>query len=372
MSETMRNFWVGMFVLASLVVLATLMVWFGEVPDWLQTSEWNLRITGVRQLSGIEVGSEVNLNGVPIGRVKAIDFADPQHPDRGVVVVCGIKEQFYVPTDSVAHLYGATLGFGMGHVLIIPKTDGPAAPLPKTDAVIRGFAKSAISELISKESIDSVERTIAGIGELASAAKPVAENLADLLEQRTIDEVDKPGAAVGGITANVATVIERLDRFIANLDKILGDEQVRDDVKLAVSELRRSAQSVRDTVDVWNSESRKLAENLNAGIDTTEEHLDSSFTLLNQVLENLDDSTRSLVTAMRNIEEGHGTMGLLVRDERLYEAAVLAVQRFSAVMANLEVITGKVRDDGYITVGQAPTGLLRKRFPIGARAAGTE
>ena len=108
---------------------------------------------------------------------------------------------------------------------------------------------------------------------------------------------------------------------------------------------------------------------MNSGIDRTEQNLDRSFVNLNRFLEDLDEAATSLATALRSVAEGHGTAGLLVRDERLYEAAVLAIERFGAVMANLEVITGKIKDDGYIVVGQAPTGLLKKRFPVGTQAS---
>ena len=53
MNERMRNFLVGLFVVASLTVLGVLMVWFGETPSWLPSSEWDLRITGVSDLGDI-------------------------------------------------------------------------------------------------------------------------------------------------------------------------------------------------------------------------------------------------------------------------------------------------------------------------------
>ena len=101
MSEPARNLLVGLFVLASIVTLSVLMVWFGETAAWLGGSEWTLRITGVRDLSGIEEGSPVNLNGVQIGRVAALTFEDPDRPDQGVVVITRIKLQFSVPRNAV-------------------------------------------------------------------------------------------------------------------------------------------------------------------------------------------------------------------------------------------------------------------------------
>ena len=369
MTEKARNFWVGTFVLTSGLVLGSLMVWFGEVPDWIISSEWSLRITGVRELSGVSEGSSVNLNGVEIGRVRTIGFVNAEQPDQGVVITAGIKHQFSVPTDAVAHIYGATLGFGMGHIDIVPSPNVSALPIPRKDAEIQGEMKSKIAELISRETIDAIEKTITRIGDLAAAATPVAKNLGDIFEQRGISQVEAPGAAQRGVIANISTVLERLDRFIANLNVMLGDENLQEDVKSGVGNLKDATEELRQTIALWNTESRRIADQVNSGIDQTVQNLNRSFVNLNRFLENLDEAATSLATALRHIAEGHGTAGLLVRDERLYEAAVLAIERFGAVMANLEVFTEKIKDDGYIIVGKAPTGLLKKRFPVGGQAS---
>ena len=169
--------------------------------------------------------------------------------------------------------------------------------------------------------------------------------------------------------ANISTVLERLDRFIANLNVMLGDENLQEDVKSGVGNLKDATEELRQTIALWNTESRRIADQVNSGIDQTVQNLNRSFVNLNRFLENLDEAATSLATALRHIAEGHGTAGLLVRDERLYEAAVLAIERFGAVMANLEVFTEKIKDDGYIIVGKAPTGLLKKRFPVGGQAS---
>ncbi|MCH7886106.1 MAG: MCE family protein [Planctomycetes bacterium] len=369
MTEKARNFWVGTFVLTSGLVLGSLMVWFGEVPDWIISSEWSLRITGVHELSGVGEGSSVNLNGVEIGRVRTIGFVNAEQPDQGVVITAGIKHEFSVPTGATAHIYGATLGFGMGHIDIVPSPNVSAQPIPRKDAEIPGAMKSKIAELISRETIDAIEKTITRIGDLAAAATPVAKNLGDILEQRGISQVEAPDAAQSGVIANVSTVLERLDRFIANLNVMLGDENLQEDVKSAVGNLKGATEEIRQTIALWNTESRRIADQVNKGIDQTVQNLDRSFVNLNRFLENLDEAATSLATALRQVAEGHGTAGLLVRDERLYEAAVLAIERFGAVMANLEVFTEKIKDDGYIIVGQAPTGFFKKRFPVGGQAS---
>jgi ABC-type transporter Mla subunit MlaD len=354
-----------LFTFASLVELGILMVWFGETPSWIARGEWTLRITGVTELSGVSEGTPVNLSGVQIGRVKALEFVNPERPDLGVVIVARIKQQYTVPQGAIAKVYGTALGFGTGHVDIVVEPGVRAEMIDKDFAEIRGEMHNIIRELLTKELVDSLERTITHFGDLAAAAKPVAENLSRLLEERTVAQVTEPDAAKRGLTPNISTVVERLDALAAHINEVLGDENLQADVRSAVGDLKDAAEELRDTVALWKTESQKVADNLNAGIDNTELNLDESFAKLNQVLENLDDATKSMSRLLYQVAEGQGTAGLLARDERLYEAAVLSLERLSELIGTLQRITTKIEQDGHITIGKdTPVGTFTKDFPL--------
>lgn len=368
MKESTRNLWVGVFVVFSLGALGVLMIWFGEAPSWLRSSEWTLRITDVRDLQGVGEGSVVNLNGVEIGRVKALEFAQPDRPDQGVVILAGIKRKYTVPRGATASVYGAMLGFGGGRIEIVVEPGQDLVPLPEDDAEITGVMRSVVGDLISADLVNSVERSITNFGNFTHEWTPVGSNLSKMLEQRTVDDVDRPGADAQGLSPNLSTVVERFDDLMAHLNVVLGDTNVQGDVKSVVSDLRLTAENFRELVTLWTAETRRLADNLNEGIDGTEGNLNESFRRLNGILENLDDVTGDLTKLSAQLAEGHGTIGLLARDPRLYEAAVLSLERFSEVMLNLQVITGKVKEDGYIVIGQAPSGFWRKEFDVPGQA----
>lgn len=368
MKEGTRNFFVGVFVIASLSTLAILMVWFGEAPSWLGGSEWTLKIKGVRELSGVGEGSPVRLSGVEIGRVQQLDFQDPERPDLGVVIVCGIKNEYSIPNGSTARIYGATLGIGTGHIAIMTDPTVPFELLPQ-GTTISGEMRSMIGELISQETIDELKRAISHIGNLTAEWTPVGTNLAKLLEQRPVEAVEEPGAADRGLTPNLSTVIDRIDQLVANINTVLGDKDVQGDVKAVVQDLKVTSTELRDLVVLWTDETKKLADNLNQGVDRTEANLEDLLLRLTNTADSMDEAANRLATILDHVAKGQGTAGLLVRDERLYEAAVLSLERFSASMGSLQRILGKIEEDGYITVGQAPTGLLRKRYPVPAQAA---
>ena len=365
MNEQVRNMYVGIFVVLSLTALGVLMVWFGETPSWLSSSEWTLRITGVSQLRGIGDGTPVYMNGVQIGRVGWIEFVNPERPDEGVVVVTRIGRPYTVPQGAYAKVYGATFGLGSGQVDIVFEPGAATAPLNKELAMIRGEMRNLIYEFISKDAIDEFQRMVQHFGDLAEAAEPVAKNLSILLEQHPILEVDQPGAAEKGMVANLSTAIERFDRFLAGANEVIGDQEMQSDFKTAIDDLRQASASLKETIAVWKAESEKLAGNLNEGIDRTEKNLDGSFTKLNATLEHLDDAAKSLARVANRMEQGEGTLGLLAKDPRLYEAAVISVERLADLIGSLQRITGKIERDGYITIGQkTAVGIFTKDFPV--------
>lgn len=370
MTESTRNLLVGLFVLSALSVLGLLMMLFGEAPSWLGGSEWTLGITDVQELNGVAEGSPIYLSGVEIGRIQSLEFVNTDRPDQGVVIVAGIKNTYSVPKDAMAKVYGATLGLGAGHIEIVVPPGSTGELVDRKAAQIPGEMRNAIGEIISKEMLSSFEETLVHIGELAAAATPVAENLAKLLEEKPVAEVDKPGEREKGVRGNFATMTERLDDLVSNINTILGDEHVQDDVKTAVSDLRAATEGLKRTAQIWKSESQRLGKGLNEGVDETRGNLDVAFDKMNTVLEELETAGRSLTQLVQRVEAGEGTVGMLIRDDRLYEAAVLTFERLTEFIGTLQRIVGKAEQDGYIKVGKAtPVGILTKDVPIGEFAA---
>lgn len=361
MKETMRNSLIGLFVIGSVLVLGALMVMFGEGPGWLRSSEWELNITGPREIRGISDGSPVYLNGVEIGRVLRLEFKNQEHPGIGVNIIAGIRLEYSVPRGAVAKIYGATLGLGTGQVHIVAPdvADRETVPRDGTGA-ITGEMASVIGEIITEEMVSGVQRAVDNFGNFAREATPVAENLAGIFEQRTIAQVNR-----GDAVANVATVFERIDKFITNLNVVLGDKNVQDDVKGVARDLKVAAEGIKEMIVLWQDESKRISNNLNEGIDTLEGRFVVAIDRLIVVAENLDRSTKALAVILDGVSKGEGTAGLLVRDDRLYEAMVLSLERFADAMASIKRITGKIERDGYFTIAQkTAVGTFTKDFPI--------
>ncbi len=366
MKEVTRNVLVGLFVLGSLAVAAILMVWFGEAPEWMGTGDWTLEVTGVREIRGIGEGTPVLLNGVEIGRVVSLDFVDREIPGHGVVICAKIKRDYSVPHGATAKIYGSMFGLGSGQINIVVPPGPPAPPLDRDKAPsIHGTMASMIREFIPEDFTDSFRRTVDHIGNLAEATTPVAASLAKLLEERSVDEVAEPGAAARGITANLSTLMERLDEMVANVNTVLGDENVQGDIRGVARDLKDASEGIKELVVLWQQETKRIANTTNDAIERADERLTQVLSKTTEVLEHLDDAATSLAAASGQVSSGEGTVGRLLYDDRLYESAVLALQRLTEVLDRLERYTGKIEEDGYITIGRhTPVGTFPKKFPL--------
>ena len=80
-----------------------------------------------------------------------------------------IQKEYSIPEGAMAKVYGSTFGLGSGHIDIFVPPDSTLEPLDKEFAQIQGEMRSVIGEMISKEMVNSIERTITHIGDLSAA-----------------------------------------------------------------------------------------------------------------------------------------------------------------------------------------------------------
>lgn len=364
MQETRRNLLVGAFMLTGLVALALLMAMFGEAPEWLGGAEWRLRIR-VAQLRTAPEGTPVNLNGIQIGRVGALEFDNPARPDQGVSVMALIKDKYDVPSGAHAVVYEPVLGVGRGHIEILVPPEGGGAPLPRVDASILGRMSSMMHEVVPETLMSSVEKTVIQIGNFAEALTPVANDLHDLMVRTPVDAVDDPAQA-RRVVANLSTVIQRVDQAVKHFNDVLGDpavksalresidnlRQMSEDGKLAVGDMRETAATLRDA-------SLRITAKAEQALDAASADVSELSRKSAPVLDNLAQLTANLSRASFALADGQGTAGKFLRDDRLYEKMVLFMDRFTELVNTVRRIAGKTERQGYLDLA------VHEKSPLG-------
>jgi len=362
MKESTRYALFGLFMVLALAALGTLLVMVGETPAWLGGAEWELRIENVQQLSPISEGTEVFLNGVSVGRVERLDFRNAADPAAGVWIITKIKNVYTIPEGSTARVYAPTLGVGRGHVDIIPPNVRSPQPLARESAVIDGDMASALGDVISDDMIDSFHRMVENIGRFAEALTPVADDLHRLMEERTVSEVDAARA-----TANLATVMERLDIVLRGFDQVVGDPKAQEDLKAVFANFRKASENLNVLMDELRQDIRRLTESVDQKLANLDERTAAFLAHAAPVLDRLDAIGSHLERAAADLSEGRGTAGLFLRDDRLYEELVETAQAIRLLAQTLQPFADRVAEKQALPVQQGP---FRKDIPLSRRSAG--
>jgi phospholipid/cholesterol/gamma-HCH transport system substrate-binding protein len=229
---------VGIFLLMGIGLICTLIIVFGELPDFLKPS-YSLTVK-FADASGLLKGSDVYLAGAVIGKVTT----DPHYiPDSQVVEVnLKINKEVGIRTDA-SYEIGSSGLLGDRFVVVKPAAQEPGKPLApyhKDGDIIDGTTGTELSDImnsskplidranhiaaqlddmitrlntdvLSGTSTDDLKETISKLRHMVDSGDSMITNANDLLSQA------KTGKGVLGRLINDKQVGDNLAAFMANL-----------------------------------------------------------------------------------------------------------------------------------------------------------
>jgi ABC-type transporter Mla subunit MlaD len=337
MSEMRRNVVVGLFVLCGLIALGTLIVMFGQRPTWFAGGGRFLLNIHFDTVTGIKPGTAVTIGGIPVGRVEQIGFRDPEQFSLGANVVVTIDSRYSkIPQGTRA--VTTEPGLGMGRPPIELATPVEVVEYLPNGAVIPGEMVPAMDALFPASVRANFERTAVQIGETAQAMTPVLEDLHEILKPLETAAVDRPGGPQG----NMSTVVARIDAATRHFNEVLGDPNVKSNLREMVDNVTVASRDIRDAATDVRDASAKADELVTRGNEFMADAQHSLTNLDNQIsrvgnswVDMAQTGGRVLqegYVAMQRVNAGEGTAGRFLNDERLYDAAVLMFQRMAELM----------------------------------------
>ncbi len=355
MTERRQDLMVGVFMLAGIVALGAMVVAFGEAPEWLLGGRRYEVLISFTRLSDVQEGTAVRMRGIEVGRVKTMRFKSVGHPEEGTYVVAQIDSQYVIPKGSTARVRPAAIGFGRSDILIEVPTPANQGFLPKDgNAMIPGEVGSPLDSIIPERVVATLETATRQIGELAKELTPVANDLHMILQVRSIRQVETTQPAGRQVLPNLYTAVERLYRVLTHFDTVLGDPAVQSNIKVAVANFK----DVSDELKIAARDIRAFASRGEAVGDKLEKTLDVTRDEIRTVGQKLADNSDRLAAVFDNMEkatrdmaEGQGTLGMLLRDPKLYDELLLTTQRLRATIEELNTLVKKLQDKGLFSRG---------------------
>jgi phospholipid/cholesterol/gamma-HCH transport system substrate-binding protein len=175
-------------------------------------------------VEGLAPSSQVTINGLPVGRVLSIDFADSSGK---LVVKFVVEKDFEFSNQSLARVYGGGLIGGKSLAIVPTYEKGQNA---KTGDTLPGEMGEGIMELVNERLTplqNQVEKVIGDTDSLLVNVNSVLDrdtraNLRDAIANFTTASRELKGIS-GSVNALLSENQVKLDRTIANLDKMSGN-----------------------------------------------------------------------------------------------------------------------------------------------------
>jgi len=334
MNEHQLQFRVGMFTLISLFCGVILVLHFGNIKSYFQET-YALAIQ-FEEAPGVRPGSPVQLNGLPIGKVRDVVISEEEP---GVICIVDIYAERKLRKDSKAALTRSLFGDAT-----IEFTPGSSREFIPPNKKLRGLAP--VDPLASLAKLEvTVSKTLSSFNDTSEEWKTVGQNLNSLLETKEgkLDDVIERAAA--GLE-QFALTMKTANETLTSANSLLADPQVQQDLKRTIAALPQIVTETQQTIALTRQSIQKVSDNLekiNAATDPLAKQSQSMVTKLDGSLGQLESLLTELNMFSKNLNSEDGTLQQLSKNPDLYNNLNRSSAALSTLLTNLEPIITDVR-----------------------------
>lgn len=247
-----------------------------------------------QNVEGLAIAAPVTINGLTVGKVQDISFENQQG---GLIVKFSVEKDFDFSKNSIVRIYSAGL-IGGKSLGVFPQYD--SANIAKSGDTLSGDIEDGMFSAVSK--------------------------------------------ALGPLEKKVSSTLATVDTLLLNVNDII-DTDTRKNLKEAITNLNRTLNSFSG-----------VSENLNTILSNNTGKLDNTFTNLDKTAGNLSRLTDSLAqletgklvsdlqnvvdkmnTIVSGVDNGDGSIGKLLKDDKLYENLEAASRQMAELLQDLKL-----------------------------------
>ena len=312
MNPRLRDIFIGLTSIIGLILLAWMLMSFGELSGIGRTYKTLTIRTASAQ--GVSPVSPVSLNGVRIGDVTSIGLDDSGSGEALIHVRYWSDVQ--VPADFRVYLNSGLIGTSSLDLQI---------PINHADAIAPGQGEEYQREIhtlmddLSKQFADRLERldeTADHINELATTYTDVGERLAGVIDS------DEPGVD------DLRSTLTRLDGVLTDAEAWMAEDGLMADIK--------------QTVDAWDDTASELQTQSSAIGERTQE----SLARLDNAVVSLNSAITEAKDVAARINRGEGTLGQLSTNADLYRSLDTTVMQLQELIKEGRLLIEKFKDEG--------------------------
>jgi len=240
---------VGVFTVLGIVLFGISVYMLGNISVG---GEYKLKVH-FRDVSGLPNKSVIKLNGVEVGRVRAIRMSGDH-----VTVVLGVRDGVEIYRDSIFKIASTSL-IGSKYLAIL-QGNSESGVLRNGDIVI-GSGDLPLEEMLAQtmSAVQDLAKSINGNGDLGknlnqvmSNMRSISNNLNELISsmrpylENTMTNVSESSDQLKDLMARADNIMEKLNESEGTIGALLNDPQMKKDVKESVSNLKSTMADAKE------------------------------------------------------------------------------------------------------------------------------
>lgn len=378
MDERLIQFRIGVMVLATVIITASLVIMFGgrkPVLDWLETKQ--VLYILVEDAPGVTPDTPVLKSGIRIGKVTNVQLADEVDgemnipEDIGAVITVEIDKDRRIYEDEICRISLSILGDAklefvreqtksepddqqqpslelrmkppVGGVQEETEPEDQPRKQVKPHAKLRGVVATDPIQLVSNLEEDLV-KAVASVAGTSDEIRQFVEKLNRFIG--TDEEFESTRTQFTEIVDKTLATVDKISQVADNLNDVIGDEQVKTDLKDTVAQMHDAFGKVDGVLDQMSGTLVGVdgtVARLNTNLDNIQEFTKPLgergkvvIERLEQGVEKLDLLMGELHTFGQSLNSDQGTLGQLVHNPELYD-------NLNQAVGNIEDLTVQLR-----------------------------
>jgi phospholipid/cholesterol/gamma-HCH transport system substrate-binding protein len=261
-----------------------------------------------QQVGGLEPSKPVLISGLKVGQVKKLYFAPSMNGD--IIVVLTISQDFPIPKNTVALIYSQDL---MGSKAVSLEL-GNSQELAQSGDTLLTSVEASLKEEVNQQILPlklKAEDLISSIDTMVVAVKGVFNK-------------DIRNELISSIRS-IRLTFENLENTTENLDTLVSTQSER--IASILNHLDQITKNLSENKDEISAILTNVAD-----LSDTLAHSN-----LPVILDNLEKATTDLSTALEKVQNGEGTLGKLVNDDKLYNELDKAATELNRLLEDVRL-----------------------------------
>jgi phospholipid/cholesterol/gamma-HCH transport system substrate-binding protein len=347
-------------VLATVIVTAILVVYFDGVPAVVDRP-YTLYLDFPEGAPGVGIGTPVRKNGIRIGQVSDVQFAEDVDPRyTGAIITIHLDPNRKIHHNEVPQINSPLFGVGGDTTIEFVRTRAagnnstiqpfqqappqPASPPPgdgsdvyKPGEMLEGRLNSGPLDMIGNmegslsEAMSSIARTSDQIGQLS---------------QRVNDLIRNNDEQIVRIVGKAEIAIDNISSTVKNANDLIGDPVLRqnifkaaNDLPQVLAQMNEAISTVHQTFDTADRNLRNI-EGLTKPLGERGPQLVANIEQATQNVGAMVEDLQRFVDAFNNSQ---GTLGKLINDPKLHDQLVETMCKVNEILQKVEPIVNDAR-----------------------------